>query len=322
MVKRIYFSIICFLLLIIPQDVLSRGFSVAPVETDLAINRALEDHYAAVNPWVVQRDILFLFFPGTKSRATNYKMLCEYAADMGFHAISLQYINDISVNFTCARSRNLDCYENMRQEILFGTDLSPHVNVSRSNSAENRLVKLLQYLAKQYPLDGWEQYLTASGVPRWSKILLGGHSQGGGHAAILGKYYSTAGVIMFASMDYNFNRDAAGLWVNLEGNTSIDKYFAAAHTEDRTMPIAVMRRYWNAFGFRKLAPIINIDHVGFPFGNSHTLITSIKPAQLDKDKSNYHNALCMDADTPVGKDGKPLLLPLWNYLFNAPFQQR
>ncbi|MCL2690589.1 MAG: hypothetical protein FWE57_12200 [Chitinispirillia bacterium] len=297
------------------------GFSVAPAATDLTIKRTHGDHYVSVNRWAAKRDVLFLFFPGTKSRATNYKMICDAAADMGFHAISLQYINDISVNFTCAKFRDLDCYENMRREILFGDDASPHLNVNWPNSAENRLIKLLEYLHNQYPLDGWDQYLDATGAPDWSKMLIAGHSQGGGHAALLGRYYYVAGVIMFASVDFNINRSLAANWVNQESATDIGRYFAAAHTEDRTIPIAAMRSFWNAFGFRQLGPVINIDHTGFPYGNSHTFITSINPARLDRSRSNYHNALCMDADTPVGEDEKPLLLPFWRYLFNAPFQR-
>jgi len=298
-----------------------RGYSIFPADTDPAITSAPNQHYVVNNPWVAQRGVLFLFFPGTSSRATNYKMLCEAAADQGFHAISLQYVNYVSVNTKCARSRGLDCYENMRREILFGTDFSPHVNVNRANSAENRLVKLLRYLVDQYPMDGWDQYLAAPDVPRWSRILLGGHSQGGGHAAMLGKYYSSAGVVMFASMDYSFQHDRAGGWVHANSNTRLEKFFAVAHTEDRTMPIAAMRRYWNTFGFRELGPVINIDHIGRPYANANTLITSIKPARLDRDKSNYHNALCMDADTPLSEDGKPLLHDLWLYLLNAPLEK-
>ena len=308
-------------LVIVARSALCRGYFISPADTDPAISSALHNHYVVSNPWTPQRDVLFLFFPGTLSRATNYKMLCEAAADQGFHAVSLQYVNDVSVNNKCSRSRNLECYENMRREILFGSDFSPHVNVSRPNSAENRLVKLLRYLAVQYPLDGWEQYLTAGGVPRWSRIMVAGHSQGGGHAAMIGKYYSTAGVLMFASMDYSFQYDKAGDWIHRNSNTRPERFFAAAHTQDQTMPIAAMRRYWNSFGFRGIGPVINIDDVGSPYANSNTLITSIKPAKLDKDKSNYHNALCMDADTPLSSDGKPLLYDLWLYMLNEPFKR-
>jgi hypothetical protein len=303
------------------DGVLAGGYAVSPAETDPTIRSALYDHYAVNNPWVARRDALFLFFPGTMSRAANYKLLCETAADLGFHAISLQYVNDVSVNNKCAKSRNLECYENMRREILFGSDFSPHVNVSRPNSAENRLVKLLRYLAAQYPLDGWDQYLTAGDVPRWSKILVAGHSQGGGHAAMIGKYYSTAGVLMFASMDYSFMHDKVPSWVDRRSNTRLEKFFAVAHTMDQTMPIAAMRKYWNAFGFRDIAPVINIDDIGFPYANSNTLITSIIPTRTSKDKSSYHNALCMDADTPLLKDGMPVLYGLWVYLLNAPFER-
>jgi hypothetical protein len=317
-------TIACFafwLLLLVACRVSARGYVVSPAETDPAIRSALYDHYAVNNPWVAPRGVLFLFFPGTMSRAMNYKMLCETAADLGFHAISLQYVNDVSVNNKCSKSRNLECYENMRRELLFGADFSPHANVSRPNSAENRLVKLLRYLADRYPLDGWEQYLAAGDVPRWSRILVAGHSQGGGHAAMLGKYYSTAGVVMFASMDYSFMNDKAGTWVDNRSNTRLEKFFAVAHTLDETMPITPMRKYWNAFGFRNIAPVINIDDVGSPYANSNTLITSIKPTAPGKDKSAYHNLLCMDSDTPLLKDGKPALYDLWVYLLKAPLER-
>jgi hypothetical protein len=326
MIKRyqITLRIAFWLILFGAGSVSARGAAVSPAETDPAIRSALHDHYAVVNPWASRRGVLFLFFPGTKSHAMNYKMLCETAADRGFHAISLQYVNDVSANQKCSGSRNLECHENMRREVLFGADFSPHVNVSRPNSAENRLVKLLRYLADQYPLDGWEQYLTAGDVPRWSRILVAGHSQGGGHAALLGKYYSTAGVIMFASMDYNFTLDKAGSWINKRSNTPIEKFFAAAHTMDEVMPIMAMRKYWNAFGFKDIGPVINIDVIGFPYANSNTLITSIKPTRPVKPGKNsavYHNLLCMDADTPLLKDGKPALHDLWVYLLNAPFEK-
>ena len=319
--SRTTVCIALWLLILGADSVSARGDAVSPAETDPAIRSALFDHYAVINPWAARRGVLFLFFPGTMSRAMNYKMLCETAADRGFHAISLQYVNDVSVNNKCAKSRNLECYENVRREVLFGADFSPHVNVSRPNSAENRLVKLLRYLADQYPHDGWEQYLTAGDVPRWSRILVAGHSQGGGHAALLGKYYSTAGVVMFASMDYSFMYDKAGAWIDKRSNTRIEKFFAVAHTKDETMPITAMRKYWNAFGFRNIAPVINIDDIGFPYANSNTLITSIKPAKPSKDNSAYHNLLCMDADTPLMKDGKPVLYDLWVYLLNAPFDR-
>ncbi|MDR0331087.1 MAG: hypothetical protein LBH93_05215 [Chitinispirillales bacterium] len=318
---RIIAYIAPLLILISAHSVWGRGYTISPIETDPAIRSALQDHYAVNNPWVARRDVLFLFFPGTSSSAANYKLLCETAADLGFHAISLQYVNDVSVNAKCAKSRNLECYENIRREILFGANFSPHVNVSRPNSAENRLVKLLRYLSSQYPLDGWEQYLTAGDVPRWSKILVAGHSQGGSHAAMLGKYYSTAGVVMFASMDYSFQNDKAGSWVYQKSNTRLEKFFAVAHTMDQTMPIDAMRRYWNFFGFRDIAPVINIDDISSPYANSNTLITSIAPAKVDKSKSSYHNVLCMDADTPISKGGKPLLHDLWVYLLNAPLKR-
>ncbi len=313
-----------FLFILFAHKVPARSYSlqITPRETDKSIANRYGDHFVAMNPWVIHRGVLFLFLPGTGSKATNYKLICETAADQGFHALSLQYPNEKSVNFSCAQSKDLGCNEKMRREILFGSDFSPLVNVNRDNCIENRLVKLLTYLSQQFPLDGWEQFLTSGGAPRWSKILVAGHSQGGGHAALIGKYYSTAGVIMFSTMDYNYKLKKPAAWIHLNSQTKIDKFFAVSHTGDQTMPYFIMRKYWNSFGFKRLGPVANIDRLGSPYNNAHALSTSIAPSRLDKEKSNYHNVICMDADTPLSVDGRALLTDLWVYLLNAPLGKK
>ena len=40
-------------------------------------------------------------------------------------------------------------------EIIDGTDRTPKVTISRANSIENRVVKLLQYLDRAHPSEGW-----------------------------------------------------------------------------------------------------------------------------------------------------------------------
>src|SRR2546427_7367644 len=43
-----------------------------------------------------------------------------------------------------------------------------------------------QYLAQQYPDEEWGRFL-AHDKPKWSQIAVTGHSQGGGHAAMIAK---------------------------------------------------------------------------------------------------------------------------------------
>lgn len=181
-----------------------QSFFVAPHDTDPEITTNLSGHYVSIDRSVPQKNQLFIFFPGTHGIAANYEILNNTVAEMGFHAINLTYPNDTAVNSLCGgMNTDLDCYANVRLEILDGTDRTPLVDVNRANSAENRIIKLLIYLRSQYPNDNWGQFLIDDSTINWSKIIVSGHSQGGGHAGILGRYHSVARVVMFAAMDYN-----------------------------------------------------------------------------------------------------------------------
>jgi len=51
------------------------------------------------------------------------------------------------------------CYQNSRLEIIDGIDRNGVVDVNLANSIDNRLTKLLQYLARQHPDEGWDRFL-------------------------------------------------------------------------------------------------------------------------------------------------------------------
>src|SRR3989442_6311238 len=56
-----------------------------------------------------------------------------------------------------------------------GIDRSPFVDVTAANSIDNRLTKLLEYLAAQQPEEDWSRYL-AHHKPKWSQIAISAHS--------------------------------------------------------------------------------------------------------------------------------------------------
>ena len=60
----------------------------------------------------------------------------------------------------------------------------------------NRIVKLLAHLEANHPGEGWGTFLEGA-APRWESIAVAGHSQGGGHAANIGRLHGVARVIMF-----------------------------------------------------------------------------------------------------------------------------
>ena len=79
-------------------------------------------------------------------------------------------------------------FNKYRQEVCYGTPLSIEVAVDTLNSIYTRTVKLLNYLNITYPTQNWNQYLINPTTLDWSKITVGGHSQGGGHACYFAKF--------------------------------------------------------------------------------------------------------------------------------------
>jgi len=173
---------------------------VAPQATDPAIDKALDNHYVWLDTTVRSNHKLFVFLPGTGLTPAVYQLVQQEAARLGYHVIGLMYVNTPGLAKVCPNDPDpAACYENSRLEIIDGIDRSPWVDVNPANSIDNRLTKLLEYLITQYPDEGWERFLLGD-EPKWSQIAMSGHSQGGGHAAMIAKIRLVARVVMFSSV--------------------------------------------------------------------------------------------------------------------------
>jgi hypothetical protein len=137
---------------------------------------------------------------------------------------------------------------------------------------------LLQYLNTTYPSQNWGQFLISSTTPDWSKIIVGGHSQGAGHACYLAKQYDVDRVLMFSGPnDYsNFFSNSAH-WLRQNGTTAISKHFVYLSLLDET--VAFSKQFVNISG---LGMLVNddttyIDNLPSPYNNSHCLYTTQTP---------------------------------------------
>ncbi len=183
---------------------------VAPQATDPAIDKFLDDHYAWLDTAAQSNQKLFVFMPGAGQVPAMFQLVQQEAARLGYHVVGLSYVTRLGgVVFTCPIAPDpASCYENTRLEIVDGVDRSPLVNISQANSIDNRLTKLLQYLAAQYPDEGWDKFLLAGDQPKWSQIAIAGHSQGGGEAATIAKIRLVARVVLFSSVTDSVHSDA------------------------------------------------------------------------------------------------------------------
>jgi len=166
------------------------------------------------SPGSVRNSPLYLFLPATATKPSDYTLFQQEAVDLGYHVIGLAYPNTDAVIGICNKkyydpnnpddmqlyAARQDCYLNVRLETLDGNGESPDTIVSQDDSIENRLTQLLAYLGKKYPDEGWSGLLDETGAPKWSRIVVAGHSQGGGNAALIGKLHLVARVVMISHL--------------------------------------------------------------------------------------------------------------------------
>lgn len=312
--SSIVIAVVAFFAFIQAAQAQRQSYFIAPQTTDPSITTNLNNHYVSINRSLSPKNQLFVFFPGTGGVAVNYREINNTAADLGFHSINLTYPNDDAVNSLCGGlSANLDCYANVRLEIKDGTDRTSLVSVNRANSIENRIIKLLIYLRLQFPDDNWGQFLIDDATINWSKIIVSGHSQGGGHAGIIGRYHSVVRVVMFAAMDFNGLANAPANWIAVPNTTpnasSADKFWAFSHQRDEMVNYSTLTtQVWPAYGMPAYGSIVNVDKSSPPYGNTHSLTSNIECG-------NFHGCIAVDARL-VLQNGVPVYKPVWEYLLS------
>jgi hypothetical protein len=284
-------------------------YEISPKATDNAIDNWLEDHYAVINRSGPARKKLFLFFAGAYGTPRDTHLLIEQAANNGYHAINLRYPNSWSIGGLCGDSADPDCFEKVRAEIIDGTDRTDKINISRANSIENRLVKLLLYLHAQHHDEGWRQYLEGN-APKWSSIIVAGHSQGGGHAALIARLHAVERVVLFASGDYSDFFAAPAPWLSKPSATPVERYYGFGHIKDEIQDWRRLQAIWKSRGMAAFGAPVDVDTTLPPYEHSHQLYTTASPHQAGQ----FHMSLVGDDETPKLPDGTPRFQPVWQYL--------
>jgi hypothetical protein len=286
----------------------------APSASDPAITMFDSPHHAFFNPATPARGRLFLFLPGTDATPSVYQKLCRHAAVLGWHSLGLTYPNGDAVNALCPTDPQ--CAGLVRAEVLDGIDRTPLVAVDATNSITNRLVKALLHLAQVAPVEGWSQFLGPGNAPRWERIVVAGHSQGGGHAAFIAKTHAVSRCLIFAAADTVANGDAS-TWMSAPSATPPEKFFGLAHLGDPLVPPAAQRNGWTALGMDAFGPEVLADTAPV-LGGTRRYMTALEPAQSGLTAN--HGVPAVDFRTPLLADGQPALAPVWTTMLTDPFQ--
>ena len=348
--------------------------SLEPQKTDPdavpAMDSSLGNHLVwpvdpSRTPGSVDKTLLYLFLPATGAKPSDYTLIQQEAVDLGYHVIGLAYPNADAVIAKCnpITFSNADdvklykerqaCYLSVRMQTLDGTTPSNYTNVKPSNSIDNRLEKLLVYLREHMPNEGWGGFLDETGSPAWSRIIVAGHSQGGGNAALMGKLHRVARVVMISSPpdgcfdasipDQNGVKLPGSLpgctdpatppvqpgaeWTGPGGLgtphlTPADRYFALAHQSEFTFSPAFASRppmlaNWSRLGLGAFGLPVSADTAGAPpYGCSHMLVTSLPAPGLANIALSLqdHRLTARDDYTPTDANHVPLLRDAWRYI--------
>ena len=285
---------------------------VNPAATDPAITTFTNVHTHCYDLTGPAKGKLLVFLPGTGGIPFVYQEIVREAARLGLHAVGLTYVNAEAVNTLCGLATNGACHGAVRQEILEGVDTSPLIEVDRSDSIENRLIKLLLHLRTTYPNQQWGQYLDPATNLVWEHIVIAGHSQGGGHAGYIARHRPVDRAVMFAAMDWWVLGNRPADWVTATGPTPPERFFGFGHHDDASVASNKLVRFWADLGLPAFGPETLVDTARPAYDGSHMLMTDIEPPD-----TNYHGCMITDLSVPF-TNGSPVFVETWRYLLAGP----
>jgi hypothetical protein len=266
-------------------------FPIVPSATDPEIKQFDDPHWIYVDHDLVvapkadgvqDRHQLLLWLTGTGGQGHDAQGLSKLAAELGYHVVTLMFPNDLAAS-ACAHDSNPKGFEDLRMAIIQGghatyQDGRRELTIARTESIENRLIKVLQFLQQKRARENWTQFLKADGSIQWVSIAVAGQSQGGGHAALMGIKHRVARVLCFgAPKDFNQKLNAPAAWYRLESATPKDRFFAFNHHQDPK-------------GCTPEQLLINLKALG--------LGASGKPAEVDSEPFAYHQARILYTSYP------------------------
>lgn len=273
---------------------------VVPSQTDANYQSTDKSHYVVRNT-KSHLNKLLLFIGGSFSSPDDYTFIAKHAASIGFDVISISYPNNIPAA-SLASSSDPFIFDNYRDEICFGNQVSDVVSVDNLNSINTRTFKLIQYLNNTYPEQNWSQYLETNNL-NWDKIVIAGHSQGAGHASYFSQKRLFERVVMFSGPnDYSTHFNSPANWLSEDGLTDLNKRYALLHINDEIISYDFQVLNLKGLGVLRAseAPLL-VDDLNPPYNNKNALSVNI-PAF-----SNHNSTVGGNAKLP----------DIWTYLFTS-----
>jgi hypothetical protein len=285
------------------------------------------------------RDELVVFLGGTGGNCNNHKWITSIAATAGYATVCLGYINDPSGLDYCTKAIIADpettCGNDFRRENIYGEDHKEGLVIGPRNSIRGRLIALLTHVEGTIPSLKFGQYLK-NGEPDWSKIVISGFSQGGGHAGILSQDYETARAVFFSkgiSSTLYPTGDACDTLSDCPAEAEVcannlcirvepSPYFTAPRATPSQRTYGILHELedsslysptaWDHWGMDYCSSPTSVETAPADFGCSHVLTTNAEPA-----KGEYHPSIGSDDCMAKDAQGYPVNQRAMMYMFVA-----
>jgi hypothetical protein len=266
--------------------------------------------HACVDTRVKPRGELVIWLMG------HSQPLAERVSGYGLHYIQVHYANGWFGKLNKEPPPAGQPYDEqrlgkIRLEAAIGQDVSEHIAIPQPDSIAERALQFVLHLQKTNPQGNWQQFVAPGGQSLdWDRVILAGISHGSTTAARFAKHQKVARVVMLSGP-----RDQYENWQSLASATPGNRYFGFTHVLDGGWTGDHYCRSWELLGLNAYGPVIDVDAVQPPFGNSRRLITN---ADVKKDAGRAHNASLPGGAAVKDASGKFIHEEVWRYLFTHP----
>lgn len=240
--------------------------------------------------------------------------LFERVASYGLHGIQPHYANRWFGTLDAKDRDDGVTLGKIRLEAATGKDHSPLVDIPKPDGMAERSLQFVKWLAKEHPAGNWSQFLTDDQTDLlWDKVIVAGISHGSTTAARFAKHQKVARVVMFSGP-----RDQFESWHGFDSATPANRYFGFTHILDGGWTGDHYCRSWQMLGLANFGPLVDVDQVPAPFGNSRRLITN---SDVNNNPSRAHTTVVPGGSAVKDEQGNYIHEAVWRYLFTHSVDQ-
>ena len=240
--------------------------------------------------------------------------LFERISGYGLHGIQPHYANRWFSKIDAVARDDGTTLGQVRLEAATGEDYSPLVEIPQPDGLAERSLQFVKWLAEHHPEGHWEQFLNEDRSElKWEKVILSGISHGSTTAARFAKHQKVARVVMFSGP-----RDQYESWQGFPSATPLNRYFGFTHVLDGGWTGDHYCRSWLMLGLAKCGPLVNVDTMQAPFGNSRRLITD---SDVGNNPRRAHSTVVPGKSAVRDEENRFIHEEVWRYLFTHPVDQ-